>query len=127
MAEQDAVSSLREIYDQAALVVNPVRVAGLALFLLLVLTLSLFSYVLLGEGTLNSCQMVRDKLTAAFAEPYSGTERAPNLLEPIAMALVRKRVTQYMDEKSPFECAVFLYRLWSSPEEIKMRMRGVGQ
>lgn len=114
MAEQDPVS-LREINDQAAL------------FLLLVLTLSLLSYALLGEGTLNSCQMVRDKLTAAFAEPYSGTAIAPNLLEPVAMALARKRVTQYVGEKSSFECAVFLYRLGSSPEEIQMQMRGVGQ
>ncbi len=71
--------------------------------------------------------MAREKLAATFTEPYSGTDRVPNLLEPVAMALARKKLSRFVDQKSQFECVAILYQLWMNPEKIKTQMGGVKQ
>lgn len=61
---------------------------------------------------ISPCEMVKKKLLNTIVQRYSGTETDPNFLEPIALAVVRKRAGESIEKRSQFECVMTLYRLW---------------
>lgn len=66
---------------------------------------------------------LKKELVSILVRPYSRTGREPNLLEPAALALTRKRVQQFVQKRSRAECAVILYHLWRDPQAMEERVR----
>lgn len=87
--------------------------------LLLFMIFTLFFYPWYREGTLNPCKILNQELISALLEPYSGTVREANLLEPVALAIGHKRVNHFVEQKSRIECALTLYQLWRDPKVIE--------
>jgi hypothetical protein len=66
--------------------------------------------------------MAQQKLVALLTEPYSGTAKEPNLLEPVALALALKKLNHFVEKESQVECALILYHLWRNPQEIEKQV-----
>lgn len=89
------------------------RMLARGFFSALVFVLSgTLTYVGSREGTLNPCAIAQRHLVATFVRPYSGTREEPNLLEPVAFALARKKAQEFVAEKSQIECVMIWYHDW---------------
>jgi hypothetical protein len=109
------------------LLAKPVTKAMCAFSLLLVLVLSLSYYVRYQNGALNPCKIMKEKLVAMLVQPYSGTTKEPNLLEPAALGLAHRRVNKFVEQKSQLECLMILYHSWRNPKEIESRIRDLNK
>jgi hypothetical protein len=105
------------------LLAKPVTKTMFGFSLLLVPILSLSYYIRYQNGALNPCKIIKEKLVAMVAQPYSGTTREPNFLEPVALVLARRRVNNFVEQKSHVECLTILYHSWRNPKEIESRVR----
>lgn len=91
---------------------------------------SLFGLVILGslsylryrEGTVNACELAQKQVVAAYVRPYSGTRKKPNLLEPVAVAIARKKAKEFVAQKSQIECAIGLLQIWRRSKAPKRDM-----
>lgn len=91
---------------------------------------SLFGLVILGalshlryrEGTVNACEIAQKLVVAAYVRPYSGTGEKPNLLEPVAFAIARKKAKEFVAQKSQIECAIGLFQIWRQSKAPKKEM-----
>lgn len=77
-------------------------------------------------GGTNPCTTLEQKLVAEIIQSYSGTEAAPNLLEPLALAVAPKKVNRFVENKSRFGCALTLYHLSYNPEAIEQSIEEGG-
>lgn len=69
------------------LLAKPIFLGLWVLSLLIFVTVAILAYLWHREGSLDSCKIVKKRLVSALVRPYSGTEREPNLLEPVALAI----------------------------------------
>jgi len=78
-------------------------------------------------GGTDPCAALEEKMVAEILQSYSGTGSAPNLLEPLALAVAPKKVRRLVGEKSHFGCVLTLYHLNSNPEAIKQLIQEGGE
>ena len=83
---------------------------GLVLVLFASLTALFFDRTRIED--FRPCETLRQKLDAALIQPYSATETELNLLEPVALAIGRKKLDKLVEKRSQLDCAIILYRLW---------------
>jgi len=63
---------------------------------------------------LNICEILRTRIDSATAQHYSETPDDLNLFAPVAVALARSKITKLVEQRSQFDCAMTLFRLWRS-------------
>jgi hypothetical protein len=102
-----------------SLFAKPAWPLRLSLALLFLASLMLFFYAQPGLGGLGPCEMLRKELASARVRYYLGRETDLDLLEPVALALLRKTET-LVEKRSPLDCAVVLYRVWRNSKKLEL-------
>ena len=95
----------------------------LSLALLFLASLMLFFYAQPGLGGLGPCEM----LASTRVRYYLGRETDLDLLEPVALALLRKKLETLVEKRSPLDCAVVLYRVWRNSTKTEARLSGASE
>lgn len=60
----------------------------------------------------NVCEILKQNILSAAVRRYSEPEGDLNLLTPVTVALARSKITKLVEQRSQFDCAVTLLRLW---------------
>jgi hypothetical protein len=110
-----------------SLFAKPAWPLRLSLALLFLASLMLFFYAQPGLGGLGPCEMLRKELASARVRYYLGRETDLDLLEPVALALLRKKLETLVEKRSPLDCAVVLYRVWRNSTKTEARLSGASE
>jgi hypothetical protein len=95
--------------------------------LLFLASLMLFFYAQPGLGGLGPCEMLRKELASTRVRYYLGRETDLDLLEPVGLALLRKKLETLVEKRSPLDCAVVLYRVWRNSTKTEARLSGASE
>ena len=99
----------------------------LRLALLFLASLMLFFYAHPRLGALGPCEMLRKELASTRVRYYLGSEADLDLLEPVALGLLRKKVEPLVMKRSSLDCAVVLYRVWRKSTKTEARLSGASK
>ena len=106
---------------EMSLFAKPAWPLRLGLALLFLANLTLFFYARPGLGGLGPCEMLRRKeLASTRVRHYLGRETDLDLLEPVALILLRKKLETLVEKRSQLDCAVFLYRVWRNSKKLEL-------
>jgi hypothetical protein len=89
----------------------------------------LFFYAQPGLSGLGPCEMLRlrKELASTGVRYYLGRETDLDLLEPVALILLRKKLETLVEKRSPLDCAVVLYRVWRNSTKTEARLSGASE
>ena len=113
--------------NEMSLFAKPAWPLRLSLALLFLASLMLFFYAQPGLGGLGPCEMLRKELASIRVRYYLGRETDLDLLEPVALALLRKKLETLVEKRSPLDCAVVLYRVWRNSTKTETRLSGASE
>jgi hypothetical protein len=89
---------------------NPWRRSALAL--LIFTSLALIGLARFKPGIFDACEILRTRINSAAVERYSETTGGLDLFAPVATAVARSKITKLVEQRSQFDCAITLFRLW---------------
>ena len=99
----------------------------LSLALLFFASLILFFYAQAGLGGLDPCEMLKNEFASTRVHYYLRRKTDLDLLEPLASALLRKKLETLVDKRSPLDCAVVLYRVWRNSAKAGAQLSGASE
>ncbi len=60
----------------------------------------------------NACEILRTRIDSATVQHYSESPDDLNLFVPVAVAVARSKIAKLVEQRSQFDCAMTLFRLW---------------